>query len=525
MTKILLSNVNINFGFKKILNNVSFEINTGDKAAIVGGNGSGKTTILRLICGLESVTAGTVTIQKGMRLGYLEQESDAAEAEQTVEVYLKEAQQPVFDIEVKMRTLEGEMAEADEKQLSKILSEYDRLQNQFTTMGGYQTEELFNRICIAFKISSEMLKQMWDALSGGQKTRIKLAKVLLQQPDILLLDEPTNHIDISTLEWLEQFICEYPGTVVMVSHDRYFMDKTVTKTIMLEGDGAHNPGSRAEIYRGNYSYSIAEQERRMLAEFEQYKSQQKQIEAMEAAIKRYQVLERGTRTDVLRRRINRLERMDNPLAEKDKLKINFEMKARSGKRVLTIKDMCFAYGERVLFENAALEILFRERVCLMGDNGSGKTTLINLLLGNLTPDAGEVMRGESVKLGYIEQEVSFPNEKETVLEMFKRECTVHEKEARHMLARYFYYGDAVHKRLDKLSGGERVIIKLALLMERDVNFLILDEPTNHLDIAAKEVLEEALAGYKGTLLFVSHDRYFINKVASRCVRIEGGGVR
>ena len=516
MIDITLSEIELDFGFKKILNKVSFGVQKGEKIALVGGNGSGKSTILRIIMGLQKCDKGICTVRKGVSLGYLDQESEISDPQKTIMDFLEEAQAPVFAAENRLRKLEVLMAEPTDK-LEKLLSEYDRLQSEFITMGGYETEENSNKICSVFKLK-DLLNKKCGELSGGQKTIVKLAKVLLEAPDILLLDEPTNHLDINALEWLENFVRDYRGTVVIVSHDRYFVDKTAQKTIMLYR-------GQAEIFHGNYSFCLKEQERQTLLEFEQYKNQQKQVEAMRTAIKRFREWgERGDNPSMFKKAFNiekRLERMeliDKPPSER-KLPIHFEAGKRSGKRVLTINDLNFAYENFRVFNGANMEIIFREHVCLMGANGTGKSTLIKLMLNELPMQSGELKLAESANIGYIPQNVAFEDESATILTAFCSSAKVHEGEARHILARFFITRDDVHKKLHSLSGGERVILKLAMLMQSPVNFLILDEPTNHLDIDTKELLEESLTDYQGTLLFISHDRYFINRIATRVVHI------
>jgi len=523
MIEIALQHVEIDFGFKQILKGVNFVIQTGEKVALVGGNGSGKTTLLRIIMGLQKCDRGSCTLRKGASLGYLDQQSDIGDTSLSVEAFIKEAQAPVFHLEDRLAALERRMATPmSQEQLDKLLSEYGRLQNEFIAMGGYEADENYNKICNAFKLGEEIRQKKYAALSGGQKTIVKLAKILLQSPDILLLDEPTNHLDIDTLEWLESFIQAYRGTVLMVSHDRYFVDKTAQKTLLL------NQG-QVEVYHGNYSFCLKEQERLTMLEFEQYKNQQKMIEAMQTAIKRFR--EWGERSNNkshfikaanMEKRIARMEHIEKPQLERDKLPIHFAMGNRSGKRVLSISDLHFSYGDNPLFTGADLEILFRERICLLGANGAGKTTLIKLLLGERSPsqEGGHIDLAESAKIGYIEQNITFPDETASILSAFREDALVSEQEARQILAKFFITRDEVHKRLHSLSGGERVILRLAMLLQRPINFLIFDEPTNHLDIYTKELLEESLAEYQGTLLFISHDRYFINRLATRIVYVQ-----
>ena len=522
MIDINMSDIELDFGFKKILNKVTFSVLKGEKVALVGCNGSGKTSLLRIMMGQIKNDKGSCTIRKDTTLGYLDQTSDIGDETAMVEVFLKSAMENIFTMEAKLRTIENRMATEHDK-LEKLLAEYDRLQNQFSAMGGYEAEETFNKICSVFKIGETMLKMKCGELSGGQRTIIKLAKVLLEAPDILLLDEPTNHLDVETLEWLENFIRNYKGTVILISHDRYFLDKTINKTILLYR-------GQVEIYNGNYTFCLQEQERLTMLEFEEYKTQQRQIEAMKAAIKRFR--EWGERADDARffkkarnmeKRIERMELVEKPQNEK-KLPIHFEMKNRSAKRVLTIEDLCFNYQNKPMFSNACADIIFKEKVCLLGANGTGKTTLLNLILGKLSPTSGSIHISESANIGYIPQKISFEDENATILSAFKNYATVHENEARRLLARFFITKDDVYKRLNALSGGERVILRLAMIMQKPINLLILDEPTNHLDIDTKELLEESLAEYQGTLFFISHDRYFINRLATRVFNISNMGL-
>ncbi|MCL2571009.1 MAG: ATP-binding cassette domain-containing protein [Defluviitaleaceae bacterium] len=514
MLEVSLNDITINFGFKEVLKGVSFSVTTGEKVALVGGNGSGKTTLLRIIMGLQSYDKGSCTTRKGATVGYLEQDSDIASAI-TVEQFLKESQQEAFEMETKLRAMETRMSEPiTPDQLDKLLSEYDKLQNQFAAIGGYETEAAFSRICGAFKFGEGFLTRECNQLSGGQKTIVKLARVLLQAPDILLLDEPTNHLDIETLEWLEGFLRDYKGTVILISHDRYFLDKTIKKTILLYQ-------GQVEVYGGNYSFCLQEQERLMMLEFEKYKHQQRIIEHMKEEIKRIKLANRFSRRAVImQRRLDRMVKLERPDVDPDKLPIHFAMGGRSGKRVITIRDLDFSYDSNSLLEKANMDVLFKDRVCLLGPNGTGKSTIIKLLMGQLTPNDGSVNLAESAKIGYIEQEVTFPNEKATILDAFREDAVIHENEARRILAKFFITGDDIYKRLHSLSGGERVILRLAMELQRPINFLILDEPTNHLDIDTKEILEESLADYKGTILFISHDRYFINRLATKIVYIK-----
>ena len=385
--------------------------------------------------------------------------------------------------------------------------------------GGYELEEKFKKICSGFKFDANFLTTKYNKLSGGEKTIVNLASILLKNPSILLLDEPTNHLDIETLEWLENFLIDYKGTVLLISHDRYFLDKVSTKTVLLEN-------GKAEIYFGNYSYFLKEDERRTLSQFETYKNQQKQIEKMKESIKKLRAF--GTlagnemffkRAKSIEKRLEKLEVVDKVSLEKKKIPININSFARSGQDVLTIKALNKSYGEKNIFNNFNMEIHYGEKVHLKGKNGAGKSTLLKLILGEDENFTGEVKKGSSVKIGYIPQEIKFTNENSTILEYFLSDYNDSETKARNYLAKYMFFGENVFKRLKELSGGERVRLILAKLVLKETNFLILDEPTNHLDISTREILEDTLKEYTGTILFVSHDRYFANKIAKKEISI------
>ena len=381
--------------------------------------------------------------------------------------------------------------------------------------GGYELEEKFKKICSGFKFNKDFLNKEYNNLSGGEKTIVNLAYILLKNPNILLLDEPTNHLDIETLEWLENFLIDYKGTILLISHDRYFLDKVATKTILLES-------GKTKIYFGNYSYFLEEDERRTLSEYEVYKSQQKQIEKMKESIKKLRNFGNLAgnemffkRAKSIEKRLEKLELVDKVNLEKRKLPININASNRSGKDVLTIKNLNKSYGIKKVFDNFNMEIHYGEKVQLKGNNGSGKSTLLKIILGEDNNYSGEIRLGSSVKIGYIPQEIKFIDENNTVLEYFLFDYTDSETKARNYLAKYMFFGNNVFKRLKELSGGERVRLILAKLVLQETNFLILDEPTNHLDIPTREILEDTLEEYTGTVLFVSHDRYFAKKLAKR----------
>ena len=419
-------------------------------------------------------------------------------------------------MENRLREMELQMAR-DDQNLELILQKYGKLQERYIAQGGYEVEEKFKKICSGFKFDNEFLKKDYNSLSGGEKTIVNLATILLKNPSILLLDEPTNHLDLETLEWLENFLIEYKGTTLLISHDRYFLDRVVTKTILLEN-------GHTKIYFGNYSYFLEEDERRTLAEFEMYKTQQKQIEKMKESIKKLREFGRLAgnemffkRAKSIEKRLEKIEVLDKRVEKKLPIKINSS--GKPGKDILVIKNLNKSYGDNIIFNNFNMQVLGGEKVQLKGKNGSGKSTLIKIILGKDNDFSGEVKINPSVKIGYIPQEIKFNNESDTILEYFLQNYGGSETEARTFLARYMFYGENVFKRLKELSGGERVRLLIAKLVIKQTNFLILDEPTNHLDISTRELLEENLKEYKGTILFVSHDRYFASKIAVRKINI------
>ena len=518
MIEIGLNNIKKNFGLKNILDGVSFEVKTGERVSLIGENGSGKSTILKIINGDEKQDFGQISIRKGASIGFLKQIYDKQQKDEIVESYLKRSFDEFTSIENNLKKLELLMAD-NNKDLDKILVKYGKLQERYTALGGYELEESFKKICSGFNFDRDFLNKEYNSLSGGEKTIVNLAAILLKNPNILLLDEPTNHLDIETLEWLEEFLVSYKGTILLISHDRYFLDKVTTKTILLEK-------GKEKIYFGNYSYYLKEDERRTLAEFEIYKNQQKQIIKMKESIKKlrsFGQLEQNEsffkRAKCIEKRLEKLELVDKVSIEKRKLPININASKRSGNDVLVIKNLSKTYEGNKIFNNLNLEIHYGEKVQLKGKNGSGKSTLIKIILGEDNDFSGEVKINYSAKIGYIPQEIKFKNEKENILNYFLKDYVGSETEARTFLAKYMFYGNNVFKKLEELSGGERVRLLLAKLVLKETNFLILDEPTNHLDISTREILEETLENYKGTILFVSHDRYFSNKLATREINI------
>ena len=465
---------------------------------------------------LKNKILGNINIRKGATIGFLKQVYEKEHEDIIVEDYLKESFKEYTLIENRLRELELQMSKEGQN-LELILQKYGKLQEKYISLGGYELEEKFKKICSGFKFDNEFLNKEYNCLSGGEKTIVNLATILLKNPSILLLDEPTNHLDIEALEWLENFLIEYKGTILLISHDRYFLDKVATKTILLEN-------GHTKIYFGNYSYFLEEDERRTLAEFENYKTQQKQIEKMKEAIKKLRDFGRLAgnemffkRAKSIEKRLEKIEVLEKRVDKKLSIRINSCGKA--GKDVLVIKNLNKSYGDNIIFKNFNMKVFGGEKVQLKGKNGSGKSTLIKIILGKDDDFSGEIKINPSAKIGYIPQEIKFGNESDTILEYFLKSYRGNETQARTFLAKYMFYGENVFKRLKELSGGERVRLLIAELVMTETNFLILDEPTNHLDISTREILEENLKEYKGTILFVSHDRYFASKIAEREINI------
>ena len=521
MIEIELNKIKKNYGLKNILDGFSLELKTGERVALIGRNGSGKSTILKIIAKQESVDSGTINIRSGAKIGILNQIYENEKEDISVEKFLYKSFEEILKVEKKLNKLETQMStEVNADKLEKIINEYGRMQERFSLMGGYEIQERFNKICSRFYINKELLKQSYNLLSVGEKTRVNLAKLLLTQPEILLLDEPTNHLDIHSLEFLEELILKYKGTVLIVSHDRYFLDKVINKTVLLE-NGKEN------IYYGNYSYFLKEDERRTLAQFENYKNQQKQIEKMKESIltlRKFGDLAGNEmffkRAKNIEKRLEKMEIIDRVDLNKKSLDLKFNIKKRSGNDVLKLENVEKKFDQKVIFKDANLTLNYGEKAALIGKNGSGKSTLIKMILGQDTNFQGELKLGTSIKIGYISQNIIFEDNEKTVLDYYLEGNNLSETEARSKLAKYGFRQESTFKRIGKLSGGEKVRIILMKLIQKDINFLILDEPTNHIDIDTREILEEALKEYKGTVLFVSHDRFFINAIANRVLNIE-----
>ena len=521
MIEISVSNVQKNFGFKRVLDGFNMEVTTGERIALIGPNGCGKTTLFKIIFGEENLDQGMVSIRKNATIGLLSQIPPKVNDNITVRDILLKTFDEVFKVERQLREYEKKLASASSNKLESVLKAYGKLQEHFSNIGGYEIDEKISKICNGFKISDEMLDRRFNTLSGGEKTIVNLASLIISSPDILLLDEPTNHLDIDTLEWFEQFLSNYKGTILISSHDRYFLDKVATKIVLIDK-------GKSDVYHGNYSYYLEESERRALAEFDEYKNQQKQIEAMKAAVKKLKEWgERGDnprffrRAACIERKLEKLELLDRPDSKKQ-LPLDFEINGRSGKDVLVVDDLGIVLGDKIILDGAELFLKYGEKVCLMGKNGAGKSTFIKAILNGDGVCQGEIKIGSNVSIGYMPQEIRFEDENATILDTARKFFDGTETHLRASLAKFLFYGENVFKRVGKLSGGEKVRLKLFELIQKKANLLLLDEPTNHIDIDTKEILEEALNEYQGTLFFISHDRYFINKLAERVINIENG---
>lgn len=509
-------------GGNTIFESLSLSIKTGEKLGIVGRNGSGKTTLFKLIIGTEAPDKGVINFKKGTKIGYLAQIPTFTEEVTGMDV-LNSAFEKLKALQTKMQQLEEKLSCTDQPNMEKLLKEYGDVQEDFTNQGGYSLNSEIDKVIQGLQLST-FVHQSFSNLSGGEQTKIMLGKLLLTQPDLLLLDEPTNHLDLFAVEWLEQYLVNYTGTVVIISHDRYFLDQVISKVADLE-DG------ELTLYHGNYSSYIVNKEERLMREFQEYEEQQKKIKKMKEAIKRLRQwaneavppnpgLHRQARN--MERALERMEKLRKPIIDPKKMNLSFEAASRSGKEVVIMDNVSKSFGNKVLLHKSNLYVYWKERVAIVGRNGTGKSTILRLLLGEILADEGNARLGSNVRIGFLSQHFEILNPKERLIDVFRSEVSVVEAEARHILAKFMFYGPDVFKRVGDLSGGERMRLRLAQLMHQDINLLILDEPTNHLDIESREVLEDALEDFQGTILCVSHDRYFLNKLFHRTVWLDSG---
>ena len=512
------SNICKSFGENDILKQVSFHIEDHEKAAIVGINGAGKSTLLKVLIGKLAADDGVVTWAKGASIGYLAQHQDLEGAE-TIYDALLEVKKPVIQMEARIRSLELEMKSASGDELETKLSEYSRLNHEFEMSDGYSYQSEITGVLKGLGFTEDEFSKPITALSGGQKTRVSLGKLLLTKPDILLLDEPTNHLDMESIAWLETYLRNYSGAVIIVAHDRYFLDRVVTKIIEL--DMGH-----CTVFSGNYSAYSDKKAMLRDAAIRAYLNQQQEIRHQEAVIAKLKSFNREKsikRAESREKMLDKIDRLEKPVQTNDSMDIRLEPDVVSGNDVLTVTDLSKSFDTQTLFTNVDFEIKRGERVAVIGNNGTGKTTLLKIINGIIPADSGQIRLGSKVHIGYYDQEHQILHMDKTLFQEIQDTYpNMNNTQIRNTLAAFLFTGDDVFKLIRDLSGGERGRVSLAKLMLSDANFLLLDEPTNHLDITSKEILESALNRYTGTVLYVSHDRYFINRTATRILDLTNG---
>ena len=523
-----MKDVQKSIGITEILTNVSFIIEEREKVALVGVNGAGKTSVFRLLTKEWQADEGAITASGGIRIGYLPQQNDEEHAANISAdasgKNLYEVLDSVFDplkkMEAEIRSLETTMATQEGEALEVTLKRYDLLNLRFEEQGGYESNSRLKGVLRGLGFSEEQWQQPFDTLSGGQRTRALLGKLLLERSDLLLLDEPTNHLDIESVEWLEDYLLNFPGAVLLISHDRYFMDKVVTKTVEIEN-------KKSVVYHGNYSYFVQKKATdRAIAE-KHFKEQQKVIAHHENAIKTIRAF--STEAAIIRAKsreklLDKIERLDKPAEDPDRMRLRLTPRLNSGYDVLTVEDLSMGFEGNHLFSDVSFELKKGDKTALIGPNGIGKTTLIKILVNQHLPLSGRVHEGVNVRLGYYDQNTALAEEKTIFQELADTYPRMGQTEIRTTLAAFMFIGDDVFKPISALSGGERGRVQLAKIMLAGANFLVLDEPTNHLDLFSKEILEEALREFSGTLLYISHDRYFINNTATKVLELTPSGI-
>ncbi len=503
---------------QNILDGLTFDIQAGERVGIMGRNGAGKTTLFRILTGEIGYDTGEVSFAPGKKIGLISQ-IPVYPAGYTVEQVLRSAFTELESVRRQLQELEQQMTEHTP---AAVLQQYDTLTNRFTASGGYEMDVDLEKICNGLDVSRSMREQLFSSLSGGEKTRVNLARLLLEKTDILLLDEPTNHLDMKSVEWLEEYILRFKGTVLTISHDRYFLDRIVQRIIELRG-------GKAEFYSGNYSYYVEEKQARYELQMKQYQQEQAKIKQLSYTVERMKGWGINNRTLYRRamsiqHRIDRIEQTERPTEEKH-LRLRFEEKDFFGDEVLTIKNLSKAFGDRRLFSDVDLQVQGGERIALLGDNGTGKSTFLKILLEEESPTTGKLRYGPTVRTAYLPQIIHFDHPERTLYDtmLYEKNCTP--QSARDRLGAFLFQGDDVFKKVSTLSGGEQSRLRLCMLMDEKINLLILDEPTNHLDIASREWIEAAVDEYEGTLLFVSHDRYFIDRFATRIWELDHETIR
>lgn len=505
------SHIDKSFVGETVLSDISFHINEQEKAAIVGVNGSGKSTLIKIIMGQLSADSGDIILSKDTTVGYLAQNQEYA-SDRTILEEMQDAKPEVGILERKIASLSAQMNEADGKELEALIKQFDQAQHRFDQINGYAYQSELVGVLKGLGFENEDFDKKIASLSGGEKTRVALAKMLLTAPDLIILDEPTNHLDLNAIHWLEGYLAQYNGAVLIVAHDRYFLDKIVSKVIEIRQ-------TKSRVYLGNYTEYTKKRQEILDSLQKQYLNQQAEIKHQEEVIAKLKQFNREKsikRAESREKMLDKIERIDKPIEENTKMHLLFTPKIQSGNDVLTVKGLSKRFGDHVLFENINFEIKRGEHVAIIGDNGSGKTTILKMINDLLTPDSGTITLGTNVEIGYYDQEHHVLHMEKTLFEEIQDEYpNMTNTEIRNLLATFLFTEDDVFKQIKSLSGGERGRVSLAKLMLSDANFLILDEPTNHLDIDSKAILENAINHFEGTVLYVSHDRYFINTTAHR----------
>lgn len=508
------------YGTDIILKKINFNLEEHEKAAVVGVNGAGKTTLFKIITDNLSYDDGQLYIPKNTTIGYLEQNVDIR-SEKTIYEEMLSVFESIFELEEKLHSMERKMSSLSDSEYSSFMEQYARFQHEFEESDGYSCKSRINGVLKGLGFTEDEYSQQVCTLSGGQKTRVFLGKLLLMKPDILLLDEPTNHLDIDSIQWLEDFLKSYSGACLIISHDRYFLDRTVSKIIDIEN-------GKSSVYNGNYSFFIKQKDAVRAAQLKQYANQQREIRHQEEVIKTLRQFNREKsikRAESREKALERMEKIERPENLPEKMHLRLTPQIQSGNDVLSVEDLSMSFGNNRLFSNVSFEIKRGEKVAIIGPNGIGKSTLFKIILNELKPDFGKVVLGVNVNPGYYDQEHHELDDKNTIFdEIHNAYPNMTNGEIRNVLASFVFTEDDVFKTIGTLSGGEKGRVSLAKIMLSKSNFLILDEPTNHLDMYSKEILEDAINNYDGTVLYISHDRYFIDKTAERTLELSRDGI-